>query len=59
MFTGTQWLVRPFERYSDRDAAQGADGDPELIERTTPDTEMGCKRVLITSEWFRRCSATT
>ena len=51
MFTGTQWLVRLFARYSDhtRRAALSA---PELIDGTTPDTEMGAKRVLITSEWF-------
>ena len=51
MFTGTQWLVRLFARYSDR-TRRAALSAPELIERPTPDTEMGCKRVLITSEWF-------
>jgi cation diffusion facilitator CzcD-associated flavoprotein CzcO len=51
LFTGTQWLVKAAAKYSDR-TRRAALSDPELIERTTPDTEMGCKRVLISSEWF-------
>ena len=51
LFTGTKWLVRAGTRYADH-ARRNALSDPELIELTTPDTELGCKRVLITSEWF-------
>jgi cation diffusion facilitator CzcD-associated flavoprotein CzcO len=52
MFTGTQWLVKAFATYSDRTRRKALAGDPGLLELTTPDTEMGCKRVLISSEWF-------
>lgn len=51
MFTGNRLLVRAFAAHSNR-TRRAALSDPELLERTTPDTEVGCKRVLITSEWF-------
>ena len=27
-------------------------GRPDLIEASTPDYEIGCKRVLVTSDWY-------
>ena len=51
-FTGTRWLARALEAYSDRTRV-AALSDPDLIAKTKPDYVLGCKRVLITSEWFQ------
>jgi cation diffusion facilitator CzcD-associated flavoprotein CzcO len=53
MFTGNQWLVEALRAYSDRTRLKALEGRPDLIEKTTPDTEPGCKRVLISSEWWQ------
>ncbi|MBM3666156.1 MAG: NAD(P)/FAD-dependent oxidoreductase [Actinobacteria bacterium] len=50
-FTGTEWMAESFERLCDH-YRRAALSDPDLIERTTPDYELGCKRVLITSDWY-------
>ncbi|MFM8598316.1 MAG: flavin-containing monooxygenase [Mycobacterium sp.] len=39
-------------RLSDRQRDVALRGDPDLRARVQPDYEMGCKRVLMTSEWF-------
>ncbi|MGI8461847.1 MAG: flavin-containing monooxygenase [Solirubrobacterales bacterium] len=50
-FTGKDWIMRPFRAIADRERnAQLA--DPELRAKATPDYEMGCKRVLFTSDWY-------
>lgn len=50
-FTGTDWLMKGFitvaDQYRDRSLP-----DPELRRLATPDYEMGCKRVLFTSDWY-------
>jgi cation diffusion facilitator CzcD-associated flavoprotein CzcO len=51
-FTGTDWLARPFERLGDRDRRKVLAGNPELIAKTTPDARLGCKRILVTSDWY-------
>jgi cation diffusion facilitator CzcD-associated flavoprotein CzcO len=53
LFTGTQWLVSAGAAYSNRTRESALEGRPELIEKTTPDTALGCKRLLLTSEWFQ------
>jgi cation diffusion facilitator CzcD-associated flavoprotein CzcO len=50
-FTGSDWLMDPISRLADR-ARRHVLSDPGLIEKTTPDYEMGCKRVLFTSDWY-------
>ena len=50
-FTGNRWMSRALEAYSDK-ARREALSDPELLRKTEPDYQLGCKRVLITSEWW-------
>jgi cation diffusion facilitator CzcD-associated flavoprotein CzcO len=50
-FTGNRWMSRAFERYSDRTRRQAL-SDPDLLTKTEPDYQLGCKRVLITSDWW-------
>ena len=51
-FTGNDWLARPFERLADRDRRKALAGRPDLIEKTTPQGRLGCKRILVTSDWY-------
>lgn len=50
-FTGKHWVLKPFAKladlYRDRELP-----DPELRARCTPNYEIGCKRVLFTSDWY-------
>ena len=50
-FTGKPWVGQPMRAAADRYRAKEL-RDPELREIATPDYEMGCKRVLFTSEWY-------
>lgn len=50
-FTGHSWLMAPFRRISERERRRRL-RDPELIAKATPDTEIGCKRILFTSDWY-------
>ena len=50
-FTGTQWVLAPLRRLADAYRAREL-ADPELRARTTPDYEIGCKRILFTSDWY-------
>lgn len=50
-FTGTDWAMVPFRKVADR-YRESALEDPELRRRATPDYEIGCKRVLFTSDWY-------
>jgi cation diffusion facilitator CzcD-associated flavoprotein CzcO len=51
-FTGRDWLARPFERLADRDRRKTLAGRPDLIAKTKPDSRLGCKRILFTSDWY-------
>ncbi len=50
-FTGNHWILKPFakiaEVYRQRELP-----DPKLRMACTPDHEIGCKRVLFTSDWY-------
>jgi cation diffusion facilitator CzcD-associated flavoprotein CzcO len=50
-FTGKRWVMRPLEAVADRYRRQELT-DPELRAKATPDYEMGCKRVLISNDWY-------
>jgi cation diffusion facilitator CzcD-associated flavoprotein CzcO len=50
-FTGRYWVMRPFRAVADRERRRQL-ADPELRGRATPDYEMGCKRILFTSDWY-------
>ena len=50
-FTGTDWLRRAFAKLADRERERELP-DPELRAKATPDYEFGCKRIMITNDWF-------
>ncbi|MDX6587624.1 MAG: hypothetical protein QOI31_2097, partial [Solirubrobacterales bacterium] len=50
-FTGTHAVLAPFRAVANAYRSSELE-DPELLARTTPDYEIGCKRVLFTSDWY-------
>jgi cation diffusion facilitator CzcD-associated flavoprotein CzcO len=50
-FTTRRGVMRAMQRIADREREKVLT-DPELRAKATPDTEMGCKRVLISNEWY-------
>jgi cation diffusion facilitator CzcD-associated flavoprotein CzcO len=51
-FTGTDWVGRVFTAVADRERRKQLGQDPALLAKATPDYPIGCKRVLITSDWY-------
>jgi cation diffusion facilitator CzcD-associated flavoprotein CzcO len=51
-FTGTGGILAPFRKIADRERHRELGDDPELLAKATPDYTIGCKRVLITSDWY-------
>jgi cation diffusion facilitator CzcD-associated flavoprotein CzcO len=49
--TSRRWLLRPF-RAAGRRNINKAISDPELRRKVTPTDELGCKRVMLTDEWY-------
>ena len=50
-FTGTRWMMVPFRAIADRERRSMLH-DPDLRRKATPDYEIGCKRILFTSDWY-------
>src|SRR5690349_20118707 len=50
--TGKSWLLPPF-RAIGRMQINSVIKDPELRAKVTPADELGCKRVMLTDEWYR------
>ena len=50
-FTGTRWMMVPFRAIADRERRTMLT-DSELRRKATPDYEIGCKRILFTSDWY-------
>jgi len=50
-FTGKPWVLAPLAKVADVYRERSLP-DPELRARATPQYEMGCKRVLFTSDWY-------
>ncbi len=50
-FTGHDRLMDTLAKVADRFRRKELT-DPELLAKATPDYEMGCKRVLITNDWY-------
>jgi len=50
-FTGRPWVLAPLRMIANRTRRRELP-DPELRRQATPDYEIGCKRVLITSDWY-------
>jgi cation diffusion facilitator CzcD-associated flavoprotein CzcO len=49
--TSQSWLLAPFRALGRRQIAQ-AIADPRLREAVTPTDEIGCKRLMLTDEWY-------
>jgi cation diffusion facilitator CzcD-associated flavoprotein CzcO len=49
--TRGQWLLRPFKALGRRQINK-AIADPELRRKVTPRDEFGCKRVMLTDDWY-------
>jgi cation diffusion facilitator CzcD-associated flavoprotein CzcO len=49
--TRRQWLL-PALRAAGRRQIEGAIEDPELRRKVTPSDELGCKRMMLTDEWY-------
>jgi cation diffusion facilitator CzcD-associated flavoprotein CzcO len=49
--TGQRWLLPPFRAVARRQITKAID-DPELRAKVTPTDEVGCKRVMLTDEWY-------
>jgi cation diffusion facilitator CzcD-associated flavoprotein CzcO len=51
-FTGHAWVAAPIRRLAERERRRVLGDHPELLAKATPDYEIGCKRVLFTSDWY-------
>jgi cation diffusion facilitator CzcD-associated flavoprotein CzcO len=49
--TTHRWLLGPFRALARRQIAK-AIADPELRRKVTPSDELGCKRVMLTDDWY-------
>ncbi len=49
--TRHRWLLRPFRAVARRQITK-AIADPELRRKVTPPDEIGCKRLMLTDEWY-------
>jgi cation diffusion facilitator CzcD-associated flavoprotein CzcO len=50
--TGHQGVLKAIEGLSNMERRRALRGRPDLIDASTPDYEIGCKRVLVTSDWY-------
>lgn len=49
--TNQRWLLKPFRALARRQIEQAIE-DPVLRARVTPQDEIGCKRLMLTDEWY-------
>jgi cation diffusion facilitator CzcD-associated flavoprotein CzcO len=49
--TGRPWMLGPFRAAGRRQIAK-AIADPQLRAKVTPTDEIGCKRIMLTDEWY-------
>jgi cation diffusion facilitator CzcD-associated flavoprotein CzcO len=49
--TNRRWLLAPFRTVARRQITSAID-DPELRRKVTPTDELGCKRLMLTDEWY-------
>jgi cation diffusion facilitator CzcD-associated flavoprotein CzcO len=50
--TRHRWIMRPFRALARRQIRKQID-DPELRQKVTPKDELGCKRLMVTDDWYR------
>jgi cation diffusion facilitator CzcD-associated flavoprotein CzcO len=55
--TGHRWLVAPFRALARWQIRRFID-DPRLREKVTPKDEVGCKRIMLTDDWYRALTST-
>jgi cation diffusion facilitator CzcD-associated flavoprotein CzcO len=49
--TNRRWLLGPFRAAGRRQISKGI-ADPQLRAKVTPSDEIGCKRIMLTDEWY-------
>jgi cation diffusion facilitator CzcD-associated flavoprotein CzcO len=49
--TNRRWILRPFQAVARRQITKAIE-DPELRRKVTPSDEIGCKRLMLTDEWY-------
>jgi cation diffusion facilitator CzcD-associated flavoprotein CzcO len=49
--TKHRWLLKPFRAAGERQITK-AIADPELRRKVTPTDEIGCKRIMLTDDWY-------
>ena len=49
--TKHRWLLRPFRAVGQRQIEKAIE-DPELRAKVTPTDEIGCKRIMLTDDWY-------
>jgi cation diffusion facilitator CzcD-associated flavoprotein CzcO len=49
--TSQRWLLKPFRAVARRQIEQAIE-DPQLRAKVTPRDEIGCKRLMLTDEWY-------
>ena len=49
--TNRRWLMAPFRAVARRQITKAID-DPELRAKVTPTDEVGCKRIMLTDDWY-------
>jgi cation diffusion facilitator CzcD-associated flavoprotein CzcO len=49
--TRHRWLLKPFRAVAARQITKAID-DPELRRKVTPGDEVGCKRLMLTDDWY-------
>lgn len=52
-FTGHPWVTRPFKWIANLYRKRSLGDRPDLLARSTPDYEIGCKRILFSSDWYK------
>lgn len=52
-FTGHTWVTRPFKWIADFYRRRSLKERPNLLAKSTPDYEFGCKRLLFTNDWYK------
>jgi cation diffusion facilitator CzcD-associated flavoprotein CzcO len=50
--TAHRWVAAPFRAVARRQIRKQID-DPELRQKVTPRDELGCKRIMLTDDWYR------
>jgi len=51
-FTNKPWVLKPMQALANRYRRQELGDRPDLMAKSTPDYQIGCKRVLFTNNWY-------